>query len=186
MLKRTKRKILTSVIVCAAVLFTAVTLSGRTASALTAGDLKNPAKWNVLPGFDYATPNTMFTDGLLRPAKLTFHPVPLLEGNTGNRGITYNGTGYFNVNSTNAAGVIFKDKVDVSNFSIVLTINKLGVDPFAKDDGWIGIGLMRDEKIWNTQDRLYNSGAVALFRPQSSNEAICFNDYKQETGQEKR
>ena len=126
--------------------------------------------WIQLDGYTYLSKNEK--GSTTYPAVITF------GGSDGipDIGINYksnpNGNGYYQPGERAYSGIIYKDKVDLTNFSIVFSINKVGAN--AGQDAWIGIGLMKEPKLWDSVDGIYNSGAIALFRRSGSIELTSY------------
>ncbi len=139
-----------------------VTLADET---LTAEKLLNESNWVNLPGYEYVTDGVKAENNAKFPAEVTFGK------DVDGTGINMKIQGYYqslsgDENGNCYAGIVFKQKVYVKDFSITLTINKLGASSSASpaDDGWIGIGLMSKQNLWHTANTNVNSGMVALLR----------------------
>ena len=158
-----KRKFLLFLCVCALTLGL-LPAGGLFAAAeeVTAEDFINADNWTNLPGYTYVGSNVPDPSGAKHPAEPTFPETA--DG----VGINYRGTGYYQSGDDNFAGIVFNQKIDISNFSITFTINTLGANSNAaqSEDGWIGIGLMEEPNLWHTVQTA-NGGAINLMRPGS-------------------
>lgn len=157
-----KKKLLCLLCVCAMTFGLLPAGFSAAAEGTEAADFINPDKWTNLPGYVYVSGNVPDPSGERHPAEVTFPQTA--DG----IGINYKGNGYYQSGDSNFAGIVFKDKIDVSDFSITLTINELGASSSAAqaEDGWIGIGLMEEPNLWHTIQTT-NGGAVNLMRPGS-------------------
>ena len=132
---------------------------------LTVETLLNESNWINLPGYEYVTDGVLAENNEKFPAEVTFGE------SSDSTGINMKIKGYYqslsgDENGNCYAGIVLKQKVSVKDFSITLTINKLGASSSASpaDDGWIGIGLMAKPNLWHTANTSVNSGMVALLR----------------------
>lgn len=132
---------------------------------LTVENLLNESNWINLPGYEYVTDGVLAENNEKFPAEVTFGE------SSDSTGINMKIKGYYqslsgDENGNCYSGIVFKQKVSVKDFSITLTINKLGASSSASpaDDGWIGIGLMAKPNLWHTANTSVNSGMVALLR----------------------
>ena len=135
------------------------------AVALTEAYLLNEENWTNLPGYEYVSPDVKDENGTKYPAEVAF------SEDANGTGINMKVKGYYqslsgDEHGNGYAGMVLNEKVSVKDFSITLTINKLGASSSASpaDDGWIGIGLMSKENLWHTANTSVNSGMVALLR----------------------
>ncbi len=133
--------------------------------ALTETYLLNEENWTNLPGYEYVSPDVKDENGTKYPAEVAF------SEDANGTGINMKVKGYYQALSGDEygneyAGIVLNEKISVKDFSITLTINKLGASSSASpaDDGWIGIGLMSRQNLWHTANTNVNSGMVALLR----------------------
>ena len=134
-------------------------------AVLTEAYLLNEGNWTNLPGYEYVSPDVKDENGTKYPAEVAF------SEDANGTGINMKVKGYYQSLSGDEqgngyAGIVLNEKISVKDFSITLTINKLGASSSASpaDDGWIGIGLMSKENLWHTANTSVNSGMVALLR----------------------
>lgn len=136
--------------------------------ASAAADFLNPDNWKNLPGYEFVSPELRADEGTKYPAEVTFGE------NVDGVGINMKVKGYYagstgDEDGNMYAGIVYKEKVTVENFSITFTVNKQGANSSASpaDDGWIGIGFMAKSNLWHTTNARVNMGAVALCRTSS-------------------
>lgn len=141
--------------------------AGAAAGEHTASEYINSSNWTQKPGYVYSGPTSQ--EGPPTPATVVF------PADAEDVGIKYTGKGYYmsGSNSDKYSGIVFKNKVKADGFSVTFTINKLGLNTAAGDDGWIGIGISENPDMWHTTT-FVNDSAVALIRPQSPRSFLAY------------
>jgi len=167
-------------------LFVGFSLICINVKADSSNDYLNEENWINLPGYEYISYDVKPEDTDKLPATVIF------KESTDDIGINLKLKGYYqsgfgDQQGNGYAGLVYKNKVSIDNFSVTFTCNKLGASSNASpaDDGWIGISFLKNCNMFSTTNTDINMGAVALVRA-SNRGCIVYmheiaedgNDYK--------